>query len=68
MILRPIRVGVRRGRGGSGLTAAAGCVGIQHFQQKVVHQHHVLPLHGGQVVHTFVAVEKGGDSQPKRKN
>lgn len=45
------------GRGGRRLTAAGGGVGVQHLQEEVVDQHHVLPLHGGQVVHALVAVD-----------
>lgn len=40
------------------MTAAAGCVGVQHLQEEVVNQNHVLPLHVGQVVHPFVTVER----------
>lgn len=46
------------------MTAAAGRVGVQHLQEEVVHQHHVLPLHGGQVVHAFVTV--GNEMQDYR--
>lgn len=60
-----VTVGLRGRRGRSSLTAAAGCVGIQHFQEKVVHQNHVLLLHGRQVVHAFVAVEREGEELKK---
>lgn len=48
-----------RARRGRRLAAAAADVGLQHLQQQVVDQHHVLPLHGGQVVHAFVTTETG---------
>lgn len=54
-----VRVLVGGGRGRSLAVAAAGRVGVQHLQQKVVDQNHVLPLHGGQVVHAFVATQGG---------
>lgn len=56
-------VRVRGGRGRSlavAAAAAAGRVGVQHLQQEVVDQNHVLPLHGGQVVHALVAAQGGG--------
>lgn len=40
--------------------AAAGRVGVQHLQQEVINQNNVLPLHGGQVVHAFVAARGAG--------
>lgn len=62
MLVR-VRVGGRRGRRPA---VAAGRVGVQHLQEEVVHQHHVLPLHGGQMVHAFVTAERrqrGGESR-----
>lgn len=57
LVLVRVSVGARRGRR---LTAVAGCVGVQHLQKEVVHQHHVPPLHGGQMVHAFVTAERSG--------
>lgn len=54
-----VRVRVGGGRGRRLAVAAAGRVGVQHLQQEVVDQDHVLPLHGGQVVHAFVAARGG---------
>lgn len=54
--------------GGRGrlLAAAAAGAGVQHLQQQVVDQDHVLPLHAGQVVHALVAMETGGTTDERR--
>lgn len=62
-ILLLVRERVRARRGRRLTAAAAGGVGVQHLQEEVVHQHHILPLHAGEVVHAFVATQRS-DTKP----
>lgn len=44
-------------RGPAREAGAVHDVGVQHLQQQVIQRHHVLHLHGVQVVHAFVAAQ-----------